>query len=87
VLAGLVPGTRRRAGPYGDQLAGKVVVDITNSVDPNTFQPLTVEAGSAAQAGKASGAKVNEAFNTTFAGRLAAVEVQASRCTCRRFRR
>ena len=30
---------------YGDQLAGKVVVDITNPVDPETFQPLAVEAG------------------------------------------
>src|SRR3954470_9092180 len=36
-------------GRYGDQLAGKVVIDITNPVDPSAFQPLTVEAGSAAQ--------------------------------------
>ena len=34
---------------YGDQLAGKVVVDITNPVDPDTYAPLTVEAGSVAQ--------------------------------------
>jgi 8-hydroxy-5-deazaflavin:NADPH oxidoreductase len=62
---------------YGDQLAGKVVVDISNPVDPQTFQPLTVEAGSAAQeiAQKASGAKVVKAFNTTFAGTLVAGEV------------
>jgi 8-hydroxy-5-deazaflavin:NADPH oxidoreductase len=61
-------------GRYGDQLAGKVVVDITNPVDPQSFQPLTVEAGSAAEeiAQKASGAKVVKAFNTTFAGTLAA---------------
>ena len=46
-------------GRYGDQLAGKVVVDITNPVDPQTYQPLTVEAGSAAQeiAQKASRAR------------------------------
>jgi 8-hydroxy-5-deazaflavin:NADPH oxidoreductase len=58
---------------YGDQLDGKVVVDITNPVDPATFQPISVEAGSAAQeiAGKAPGAKVAKAFNTTFAGTLA----------------
>jgi predicted dinucleotide-binding enzyme len=64
-------------GRYGDQLAGKVVVDITNPVDPQTFQPLTVEAGSAAQeiAQKASGAAVVKAFNTTFAGTLALGEV------------
>lgn len=59
---------------YGDQLAGKVVIDITNPVDPSTFEPLTVEAGSAAQeiAAKAPGAKVVKAFNTTFAGTLVA---------------
>jgi predicted dinucleotide-binding enzyme len=59
-------------GRYGDQLDGKVVVDITNPVDPSDFTPLTVEAGSAAQeiAQKAPGAKVVKAFNTTFAGTL-----------------
>jgi predicted dinucleotide-binding enzyme len=62
---------------YGDQLDGKVVVDITNPVDPESFQPLTVEAGSAAQeiAQKAPGAKVVKAFNTTFAGTLVQGEV------------
>jgi predicted dinucleotide-binding enzyme len=59
-------------GRYGGQLDGKVVVDITNPVDPETYAPLTVEAGSAAQeiATKAPGAKVVKAFNTTFAGSL-----------------
>ena len=62
---------------YGDQLDGKIVVDITNPVDPETFQPLTVEAGSAAQeiAQKAPAAKVVKAFNTTFAGTLVEGEV------------
>jgi predicted dinucleotide-binding enzyme len=61
-------------GRYGDQLAGKVLVDITNPVDPQTYQPLTLEAGSAAQeiAQKASSAKVVKAFNTTFAATLVA---------------
>ena len=64
-------------GRYGDHLAGRVVVDITNPVDPESFQPLTVAAGSAAQevAQKAGGAKVVKAFNTTFAGTLVAGEV------------
>jgi len=64
-------------GRYGDQLAGKTVVDITNPVDPQTYAPLTVQAGSAAQeiAGKAPGAKVVKAFNTTFAGSLVEGEV------------
>lgn len=59
-------------GRYGDQLAGKTVVDITNPVDPQSYAPLTVQAGSAAQeiASKAPGAKVVKAFNTTFAGSL-----------------
>jgi 8-hydroxy-5-deazaflavin:NADPH oxidoreductase len=64
-------------GRYGDQLAGKTVVDITNPVDPQTYAPLTIESGSAAQeiAEKAPGAKVVKAFNTTFAGSLVEGEV------------
>jgi 8-hydroxy-5-deazaflavin:NADPH oxidoreductase len=64
-------------GRYGDQLDGKVVVDITNPVDPETFEPLAIAAGSAAQeiAQKAAGAKVVKAFNTTFAGTLVGDEV------------
>src|SRR5918995_1835915 len=59
-------------GRYGDQLAGRTIIDITNPVDPETYAPLTIEAGSAAQeiAAKAPGAKVVKAFNTTFAGSL-----------------
>ena len=57
---------------YGDQLAGKVVVDITNPVDPDTYAPLTIPEGSVAAqiAAKLPGAKVVKAFNTTFAGTL-----------------
>jgi len=64
-------------GRYGDQLDGKTVVDITNPVDQETYAPLTVAAGSAAQeiAAKAPGAKVVKAFNTTFAGSLAEGQV------------
>jgi 8-hydroxy-5-deazaflavin:NADPH oxidoreductase len=59
-------------GRYGDQLAGKTVIDITNPVDPQTYAPITVKAGSAAQeiAQKVPEAKVVKAFNTTFAGSL-----------------
>jgi predicted dinucleotide-binding enzyme len=59
-------------GRYADQLTGKTVIDITNPVDQETYAPLTLEAGSAAQeiAAKAPGAKVVKAFNTTFAGSL-----------------
>jgi predicted dinucleotide-binding enzyme len=57
---------------HAGDLAGKVVVDITNPVDLTTFEPLPVE-GSGAQeiaAAAPSGARVVKAFNTTFAGTL-----------------
>ena len=59
---------------HGDDLAGKVIVDITNPVDFSTFEPLTLDAGSAAQeiaAAAPEGANVVKAFNTTFASTLA----------------
>src|SRR3954470_16399713 len=57
---------------YGGQFDGKVVIDITNPVDPDTYAPLTVQAGSVAQeiARTVPSAKVVKAFNTTFAGTL-----------------
>ena len=57
---------------YGDQLDGKVLVDITNPIDVEAFEPLQLDAGSAAQeiAAKSPGARVVKAFNTTFAGTL-----------------
>jgi 8-hydroxy-5-deazaflavin:NADPH oxidoreductase len=57
---------------YRDQLAGKVVVDITNPVDPETSAPLTIDEGSVAAqiAARVPDAKVVKAFNTTFAGTL-----------------
>ena len=57
---------------YGDELDGKVLVDITNPIDVERFEPLVVDAGSGAQqtAAAAPGARVVKAFNTTFAGTL-----------------
>ena len=43
---------------YGDQLAGKIVVDITNPVYFETFDSLTVPAGSSAAAELAATAAV-----------------------------
>jgi 8-hydroxy-5-deazaflavin:NADPH oxidoreductase len=62
---------------YGDQLDGKVVVDITNPVDPQTYAPVAVEEGSVAQhiAARQPDARVVKAFNTTFAGTLLDGEV------------
>ncbi len=59
---------------HRDQLAGKVVVDITNPVDFETFDSLTVPADSSAAAGIAEAlpqSHVLKAFNTTFAATLA----------------
>jgi predicted dinucleotide-binding enzyme len=59
---------------YGGALDGKVYVDITNPVDTSTFEGLSVPEGSSAaeELQKTTGARVVKAFNTTFAGTLAA---------------
>ncbi|BCF86386.1 dinucleotide-binding protein (plasmid) [Rhodococcus qingshengii] len=57
---------------YGSQFAGKIVVDISNPVDFETFQ-LAVPADSSAAAelaGKVPDATVLKAFNTNFAASL-----------------
>ena len=63
---------------YGDQLAGKIVVDITNPVDFATFDDLVVPADSSAAAEIAAAlpaARVLKAFNTTFGATLASGKV------------
>ena len=57
----------------GDALAGKVVVDITNPVNMETFDSLLVPAGSSAAAqiqATLPHSTVLKAFNTTFASTL-----------------
>jgi 8-hydroxy-5-deazaflavin:NADPH oxidoreductase len=64
----------QRAG----QLDGKIVVDITNPLNFETFDSLVVPADSSAAqqiADKLPGSRVLKAFNTTFAGTLAAGRV------------
>lgn len=63
-------------GSYGG-FEGKVVVDITNPVDFNTFQLIPAPGTSGAEevAKLAPEAKIVKAFNTTFAGPLAAGRV------------
>jgi len=59
----------------GASLAGKIVVDITNPVNFETFDSLVVPADSSAAAQLATAlpqTRVLKAFNTTFAGTLAA---------------
>ena len=59
----------------GSQLAGKVVVDITNPLNFETFDGLTVAADGSAAAEIAAAlpqSRVLKAFNTTFAATLVA---------------
>jgi hypothetical protein len=53
-----------------DQLAGKVAVDITNPLNFETFDSLTVPAGASAAAALPQ-SRVVKAFNTTVAATLA----------------
>ena len=60
---------------HGAELDGRIVVDLTNPVDMQTFDSLTVPADSSAAAQIAQqipGARVLKAFNTTFAATLTA---------------
>jgi len=74
ILAVPYPALKSIVRDYGDQLAGKTVVDITNPVNFETFDSLTVPADSSATAELAAAlpsSKVLKAFNTTFATALA----------------
>lgn len=84
VLAVPYPSVSDVLATRGDQLAGKVVVDITNPLDFTTFDSLTVPADSSATAEIAAAlpsAKVVKAFNTTFAATLASGTVGDSPTT------
>lgn len=59
---------------YGEQLSGKIIVDITNPVDYATFDGMVVPADSSSAqqiAAAVPEGHVLKAFNTTFAGTLA----------------
>jgi 8-hydroxy-5-deazaflavin:NADPH oxidoreductase len=74
VLAVPYPAVREVLAQRGEQLAGKVVVDITNPLNFETFDSLVVSADSSAAAEIAAAlptAKVLKAFNTNFAATLA----------------
>jgi 8-hydroxy-5-deazaflavin:NADPH oxidoreductase len=67
------------ADARGDELAGRVVVDITNPVDWSSFDRLVTPADSSAAeeiAKQLPGSPVVKAFNTTFAGTLVDGEVE-----------
>jgi NADPH-dependent F420 reductase len=78
VLAVPYPALSQIVAARAESLAGKVVVDITNPLDFATFDSLTVPADSSAAAELAAAlprSRVLKAFNTTFAGTLAAGSV------------
>lgn len=78
VLAVPYPAVASIIETYGDQLAGKIVVDITNPLNFETFDSLVVPADSSAAAEIATAlpsSKVLKAFNTNFAATLAAKAV------------
>jgi 8-hydroxy-5-deazaflavin:NADPH oxidoreductase len=68
----------------GDQLAGKIVVDITNPLNFETFDSLLVPADSSAAAelaAKLPNSRVLKAFNTTFAATLSTKTVGGAQPT------
>ena len=74
VLAVPYPAVSEVLAQRGDQLAGKVVIDITNPLNFETFDSLIVPADSSAAAELASGlpnSRVLKAFNTNLAPTLA----------------
>jgi hypothetical protein len=75
VLAVPHPAVSDVIAQRGDQLAGKIVVDITNPLNLETFDSLVVPADGSAAAEIAAAlpqSRVLKAFNTTFAATLAA---------------
>jgi predicted dinucleotide-binding enzyme len=78
VLALYYPGTKDAIEQYGHRLAGKIVVDICNPVNVETWDSLATPPGTSAAEELAdllpSGTPVVKAFNTTFAKTLAAGE-------------
>ena len=84
ILAVPYPALRSIAGQYADQLAGKIVVDITNPLNFETFDSLVVPAdGSAATelAAALPSSRVLKAFNTNFAATLQAGSIGSNPTT------
>lgn len=79
VFALYYPGIKDVVREYSDRLAGKVVVDITNPINAETFDDLATPAGTSSAEEVAQlvpdGTRVVKAFNTTFAPTLVAGEV------------
>ncbi|GAA1824278.1 NADPH-dependent F420 reductase [Agromyces salentinus] len=84
VLAVPHPALAEVVAVHGPQLAGKVVIDITNPLDFATFDGLVVDADGSAAADLAAAlpeSRVLKAFNTNFAATLAAKRVGEAQTT------
>lgn len=84
VLAVPYPAVAEILADYGSQLADKIVVDITNPLNFDTFNELVVQPGdSAAEEIQRAlpAARVLKAFNTNFAATLASGQVGDSATT------
>jgi 8-hydroxy-5-deazaflavin:NADPH oxidoreductase len=79
VIALYYPSTLEAVQQYRDQLAGKVVVEISNPVDTETWDRLATKGDRSAAEEAAEllpqGTPLVKAFNTTFANTLVAGEV------------
>jgi 8-hydroxy-5-deazaflavin:NADPH oxidoreductase len=79
VLAMYYPGIKDAARQYANKLAGKVVVDISNPVNTETWDDLATPPGTSSaeevQQLVPQGTPVVKAFNTTFAPTLVEGEV------------
>lgn len=84
ILAVPYPSVAEIVETRREQLAGKVVVDITNPLDFETFDSLVVPADASAAAELAAAlpeSRVLKAFNTNFAATLAAKTVGGAQPT------
>jgi len=84
ILAVPYPALGDIVAAYGPQLAGKTVVDISNPLNFETFDSLTVPADSSAAAELAAALPssiVLKAFNTTFAATLGVKTVGPNKTT------
>jgi predicted dinucleotide-binding enzyme len=84
ILAVYHPALTQITSRYADELEGKIVVDITNPVNTETFDGLAVPLGSSSAAELADllpSSRVLKAFNTNFAATLASKSVGSNKTT------
>lgn len=84
ILAVYYPALKEILSRYADNLAGKIVVDITNPVNTETYDGLVVPVGSSSAAELAAqlpSSRVLKAFNTNFAATLTDKSVGPNKTT------